>query len=294
MLRLVRRQYGHPGTRTRQPRQGKSPIAAHDPATTETVSSIRRRSSTPVAPSAYTTANRSGWPVLPISSNQILERFTTVKQITEIDDPRLVKALAHPLRIQIMRVLQDRVASPSELADELGVKLPNVSYHVRFLERLDLLELVKTQPRRGALEHYYRARSRLRWTDRAWGQVPDIVKNAMVSATLDQIARYVQAAAAIGGFDRADAHTSRQPMVLDEKGYRELAAALKQLLEQANEIEAAAAKRIASGDHSHGELNIGLVMMLFEAPPPYAGIAPPEGEKGRKAAGRKKSASKRA
>ena len=77
-----------------------------------------------------------------------------VKQITEIDDPRFVKALAHPLRIHILRILQDRTASPRELADELGAKLPNVSYHVRFLERLGVLELVETQPRRGALEHF--------------------------------------------------------------------------------------------------------------------------------------------
>ena len=39
-------------------------------------------------------------------------------QITEIDDPRLVKGLAHPLRIQILRVLENRVASPSEIAEE--------------------------------------------------------------------------------------------------------------------------------------------------------------------------------
>ena len=50
----------------------------------------------------------------------------------------IVLPLAHPLRIHILRVLQDRVASPSELADELQAKLPNVSYHVRFLEKLGL------------------------------------------------------------------------------------------------------------------------------------------------------------
>src|SRR5690242_4966125 len=138
-----------------------------------------------------------------------------VKQITEIDDPRFVKALAHPLRIHILRILEDRTASPRELADELEAKLPNVSYHVRFLERLGLLELVDTQPRRGALEHFYRASGRLRVTGKAWAQVPDIVKNAMVAATLDQIVDYVKAGAMIGGFDRADAHASRQPVVLD-------------------------------------------------------------------------------
>jgi DNA-binding transcriptional ArsR family regulator len=196
-----------------------------------------------------------------------------VKPITEIDDPRLVKALAHPLRVHILRVLQDRVASPSELASELDVRLTNLSYHVRFLERLELLELVSTKPRRGAVEHYYRARGRLRITDKAWAQVPAIVKNAMVAATLDQTTRYVHAAASTGGLDHQLAHLCRQPMVLDEAGFKELAVAVKQLLERANGIEAGSAKRLAAhGAHEAHEIEAGLVMMLFEAQPSRTGV----------------------
>jgi DNA-binding transcriptional ArsR family regulator len=195
-----------------------------------------------------------------------------VKQITEIDDPRFVKALAHPLRIHILRILEDRTASPSELADELESKLPNVSYHVRFLERLGLLELVDTQPRRGALEHFYRASGRLRVTGKAWAQVPDIVKNAMVAATLDQIVDYVNAGAMIGGFDRADAHASRQPVLLDAQGFKELGAALDELLNRANAIAAESAKRVADDNHRSEELSAGLVLMLFETPPAQTGI----------------------
>jgi DNA-binding transcriptional ArsR family regulator len=194
-----------------------------------------------------------------------------LKQITEIDDPRLVKALAHPLRIHILRILQDRTASPRELSEELDAKLPNVSYHVRALEALGLLELVRTEPRRGAIEHFYRARARLRVTGKAWAQVPDIVKNAMVAATLEQIWRYVEAGAKIGGFDRRDAHASRQPMVLDAKGFKDLGAALDDVLRRASEIEAESANRLAADGHK-GEFSAGLAMMLFEAPPPRAGI----------------------
>ena len=211
-----------------------------------------------------------------------------VKQITEINDPRFVKALAHPLRIHILRILEDRTASPRELADELEAKLPNVSYHVRFLERLGVLKLVDTQPRRGALEHYYRANGRLRVTGRAWAQVPDIVKNAMVAATLDQIVDYVKAGAMIGGFDRADAHASRQPVLLDAQGFKELGEALDGLLDRANVIAAESAKRVAKGDHRGDELSAGLVLMLFETPPTQAGI-PVKPEHGRSRARRESS-----
>lgn len=48
-------------------------------------------------------------------------------------------------------------ASPKEIAGHLGEKLGNVSYHVRILARLGLIELVRETPRRGAVEHHYRA-----------------------------------------------------------------------------------------------------------------------------------------
>jgi DNA-binding transcriptional ArsR family regulator len=195
-----------------------------------------------------------------------------VKQITEIDDPRLVKAMAHPLRIHILRILQERVASPRELAEELGGSLPNISYHVQFLLRLDLLELVDTKQRRGAIEHYYRARSRLRVTGKAWAQVPDIVKNALVAATLDQISAYVEAGARIGGFDRKDAHASRQPLVLDSQGFKELGALLDETLDRARAIEAASTKRMAKADHAAEEISSGMVLMLFEAPLASVGL----------------------
>jgi DNA-binding transcriptional ArsR family regulator len=195
-----------------------------------------------------------------------------MKQITEINDPRLVKALAHPLRVQILRVLQGRVASPSELAEELEARIGNVSYHMRVLERLELVELARTKPRRGAVEHYFRARGTLRITDKAWAQVPDIVKDAMVAATLEQITRYVHTAASIGGFEGEYAHLSRHALVLDEQGFTDLAVAMRELIDRAREIEAASATRAKKGDHAQAEINTGLVMMLFETPPASVGI----------------------
>jgi DNA-binding transcriptional ArsR family regulator len=186
-------------------------------------------------------------------------------QITEIDDPRLVKGLAHPLRIHILRVLETRVASPSEIAEEIGAPLGNVSYHVRFLARVGLIELTSTKPRRGAVEHYYRAVGRVSVTDQAWAQVPEVVKNGMISATLDQAGRVIGAAASSGGFDRSDAVATRREMLLDEKGFAELAAELSGLLERIKEIEKDSAERLEGmSDHSDAELDTGLVMMLFE------------------------------
>src|SRR4051794_36963666 len=64
-------------------------------------------------------------------------------------DSRVMKAIAHPLRHRILAILNERIASPKEIADELGERLPNVSYHVKTLDELGAIELVDTQPRRG-------------------------------------------------------------------------------------------------------------------------------------------------
>ena len=129
-------------------------------------------------------------------------------------------------------------------------------------------------------------------TGKAWAQVPDIVKNAMVAATLDQIVEYVRAGALIGGFDRPDAHASRQPMLLDAQGFKELGAVLDELLDRANAIAAESAKRVAKGDHRSDEMSAGLVLMLFETPPALAGI-PAEPAQKQPRATRKSSRGKR-
>ena len=77
-----------------------------------------------------------------------------------IGDQRIIRALGHPLRARILSLLDGAEASPKELAGRLGEKLGNVSYHVRILAELELIELVRQTPVRGAVEHHYRARPR--------------------------------------------------------------------------------------------------------------------------------------
>lgn len=46
-------------------------------------------------------------------------------------------------------------ATPSELANDLGFQLSGLSYHVRRLEQLGLIDLVACHQRRGAIQHRY-------------------------------------------------------------------------------------------------------------------------------------------
>jgi DNA-binding transcriptional ArsR family regulator len=191
-----------------------------------------------------------------------------MKPYSDINDPRLIKALAHPLRVRILSILETRdMASPNEMADELGVSLGVMSYHVRRLHALGFLELVKRTPRRGAIEHHYRAKARPHVTDEGWAETPSIVKRAMVGASLQQITGFINAAAAQGGFDRGDAHLSRTVVALDEDGWKELAGELARLMERVDRLQDEALERVkAAGEDGEAALRrSAAVLMLFDA-----------------------------
>jgi DNA-binding transcriptional ArsR family regulator len=79
---------------------------------------------------------------------------------------REAKALAHPLRLRILRLCAHHEMTNKQLADRLGTDPGTVLYHVRLLVEADLLhqEPVRTGSS-GALEKPYRSTSRSWWLD---------------------------------------------------------------------------------------------------------------------------------
>jgi DNA-binding transcriptional ArsR family regulator len=209
-----------------------------------------------------------------------------MKAIKNIDDPRYVKAMSHPLRVRILAMLDERKASPNQLAGWLGASLGTVAYHVRTLEQLGLIELVDETRVRGAVEHHYRARARPNVTAEGWAQAPPIAKQAAVGSSLDVIAEYARASAASGGFDREDAQLRRALVKLDGRGFAQLSKAIDKLLEQAEKIEASAAERIAKDPHAEDIVEAGIGVLLFDA----VRLSAAESTDGRKPATRRRRA----
>ncbi len=162
-------------------------------------------------------------------------------------------------------MLDEEPASPVMLANRFEDSLGVISYHVRTLYELGLLDLVSTRQRRGATEHIYRARAHPRFTDAAWDQLGTVPKQRMITACLEQIHDYATRSAAAGGFDPADAHFTRTPLKLDERGWTELARASKEWLRETARIEKAAARRLKADPDV--AIDVGLVILLFEALP---------------------------
>jgi DNA-binding transcriptional ArsR family regulator len=177
-------------------------------------------------------------------------------------DQRIMKALSHPLRVRMLTLLNQRVSSPSELADELDEPLGNVSYHMRFLADLKMVKLVRTEPRRGAVEHYYEALEPPLISDADWAQLPVALRRSLSDSTLSDIAADLKDAGAAGGFDRENMHVSRLALTLDDQGWDELSGILSDLLERARTVQDGANKRRKrSGQDAVATL---LVLMQFE------------------------------
>jgi DNA-binding transcriptional ArsR family regulator len=181
------------------------------------------------------------------------------KKRAELIDQRLVRALAHPLRIQILEILTERVASPNSLSTDLGMGLSHVAYHTRALNRCGRLELVETAQRRGATEHFYKAAPDAFIGTLAWRKVPRSLRGAVTAASLQTFMDKAVTALGAGTIDdREDTTLSWMPMRLDRQGWEEVTAILGEATERVLEAQQGSASRLAKD----GEAGISTVVAV--------------------------------
>jgi DNA-binding transcriptional ArsR family regulator len=161
----------------------------------------------------------------------------------ETSEARIAKALAHPLRARILQRLGERVASPGDLAVELGAPLGVVSYHVRMLRDYDCVELVRTEPVRGALQHFYKATARPNLGDAQWRTLPTTLRGELLGETIQSLVDDLAASADAGRLDDPAVVLKRTPLELDERGFKKLNKLLARTHEQALAIAAESAER---------------------------------------------------
>ena len=177
----------------------------------------------------------------------------------------VAKAFAHPLRVQILIILNERVASPNLLSQELDQSLNLVAYHVRVLEKYDCIELVDTKQRRGATEHFYRATRRQFLTDSEWARMPSALRPGLSGAMLKSVFDDIEEAVNKGTFDELeDRHLSRVPMVVDKQAWGDVVELLNTTLDRVLEIQAEASQRLAeSGEEG---MITKVEMLHFKSP----------------------------
>ncbi|HEU5143414.1 MAG TPA: hypothetical protein VFU04_09685 [Solirubrobacterales bacterium] len=187
------------------------------------------------------------------------------KKGAEILDPRLAKALANSLRVEILAVLSHRRISPVGYVREFGGKLPSVAYHFKVLEAYDCIELAETLKRRGALEHVYRCSKRPLLGDGDWKLLPLAVRGGISGAILQTLIERSRRAIEEGTFDaREDRHFTWTPLQVDERGWKEATRLLASTLAKLDKIEARSSERLSRSGKEPVPTTVALA--CFESP----------------------------
>lgn len=108
----------------------------------------------------------------PLHFNQKYVRFTfNIKfkfnamtkdqnQLSTLQDTFAFRALGDELRLQILRLLMEKPATLTQLGQVLDMHPAKVRYHLKQLEKVELVKLVHTRVVRGFVEKYYQATAR--------------------------------------------------------------------------------------------------------------------------------------
>jgi DNA-binding transcriptional ArsR family regulator len=161
---------------------------------------------------------------------------------------RLIYALNHPLRRQILKRLMRGPASASMLSKQLGIPLSNASYHVGDVlnQACKALTVVEEIPRRGATETVYRVKSSFLLGAIYWPAIPEPLRSGLRGLALND---FLYAAIASLEADAAPSKKGSSPRkdngyylyrsaLADEDGQREISEAAEEFAEKVAAVEA--------------------------------------------------------
>jgi DNA-binding transcriptional ArsR family regulator len=154
-------------------------------------------------------------------------------------DKRLLAALGDPDRQRILTLLNERVATASQISGELDMPESEVVSHLGVLLENDAIEATGDES--------YRATIRPFLDDAHWARLPVEARRALFAQNIRQIVEHLAPALAADGFDDPKTHVSLTRMDLDRQGWEELAELLAGVLDEVMEIHAACVDRIARG-----------------------------------------------
>ncbi|HEX5763091.1 MAG TPA: winged helix-turn-helix domain-containing protein [Solirubrobacterales bacterium] len=179
-------------------------------------------------------------------------------------DERLIAALSHETRAHALTVFTERPASTKEIAAELKKSVSAVWYHVDKLSKLGCIELVRSEKRRGAMEHFYRATVRHFFDTKTWESLPEGSRLTIAIGILRSIAGDVDDAVQAKTVDTGENHLSRTLLMLDSEGWDESTALLDKTLEGLLAIREKSAMRL--GESSAMPIRSTVSLMQFKLP----------------------------
>lgn len=159
------------------------------------------------------------------------------------------------LRQHILLAAVQGPISPSELSKLLNEGLSQVSYHVKVLhDDCDgLIELVGTEPRRGTVEHYYRANAKTLLPAKTWRRLKKGLRTVVGAGQASDLFNDLAEALKAGKLQGPHDHITRSPLVLDVEGQRKVKAIAERATKEVEDEQQAAARRMAKANGDCGE-----------------------------------------
>lgn len=187
------------------------------------------------------------------------------KKTPDLLNERLVAAFSHETRAHALGVFAVRPASTKEIAMELNKSVSSVWYHVDKLFELGCIELVRSEKRRGAMEHFYRATVPHFFDDETWASLPEKNRREIALGILRLIAGDLNEAVQADALDTIDNHLSRSLLHLDRQGWNESKEILDEALRLLLDARERAAMRMAKTEED--SIRVSATIMQFELPP---------------------------
>jgi DNA-binding transcriptional ArsR family regulator len=161
-----------------------------------------------------------------------------------VDKHMFAGVVSHPVRCRALTILADREASPVEIGRELGMDPSHIAYHVKVLLANGLIELTEEIPRRGSIEHRFRAVFR-ELSDEDYAALSSEEREGYSRGIFCLAAADASCAFSAGSFgDRHDHHISRMPLQVDEEGWSEVRDLFEDTLRRLYEIRQEAGDRL--------------------------------------------------
>lgn len=170
------------------------------------------------------------------------------KKRRQVVNQSFVKALAHELRVEILGILTEQMASPNEMATMLDEGLSQVSYHVKVLKDYGLITLIKTEPRRGAVEHYYRSTASTLLPAQEWRGIDGGLRTAIGAGLASELFDGLADAVAASRLTDADTHIGRTLLVLDAEGWENVRASAERFTKEVEKEQRESAARVAKAN----------------------------------------------
>lgn len=160
-------------------------------------------------------------------------------------------ALSHPLRARILYAMSspERRCSATDIAEESGIDVKRLSYHMRELAAMGFVEQVDERPVRGSLEKIYAPIKGVEAWALEYQEMPTAFKQILAANVLKHGVTALGAAIDKGTFDaRDDAVLGQDTFWSDEQGAKEAMAAVEDALQAMVGIRQSAKARLAKAN----------------------------------------------